>query len=94
MVKDFNLLKYYILDTNKKLIKPINKLKNNIMQNYELKENKILRYEPYFNERVATAIINHELKEIRPTHGYFYPHKYGKMNKQLAKKIGYSFNNN
>jgi hypothetical protein len=54
----------------------------------------ILRHEYYFDRLVATAIINHESKEVRPTHGYFLPHHYGKLNKKIADKLGYIFNNN
>lgn len=61
---------------------------------YELSGDVVLRYEPYFECKVPTAKINHELKEVRPSHGYFMPHPYGKLNKKLADRLGYSFNNN
>ena len=54
----------------------------------------ITRYEPYFDKDVNTAHIDHNNKTIRPCHGYFMPHKYGKLNKKYADKIGYTFNNN
>jgi hypothetical protein len=54
----------------------------------------IMRYELYFNKFVATAFIDHKNKEIRPAHGYFYPNNYGKLNKKIADKLKYVFNNN
>jgi hypothetical protein len=54
----------------------------------------IQAHEPYLEKKVAVAIINHEKKEIRPTHGYFNPHKYGKYISKYAESIGYKFNNN
>lgn len=49
-------------------------------------------YEPYFEKNVVVAIIDHEAKTIRPTHGYFPPHKHGKYSQKYAKSIGYQFN--
>ena len=63
------------------------------MRTFRENENKILNFEPYFNDYVITATICHNSKEIKPSHGYFYPHKYGKINKLVAKKLGYTFNN-
>ena len=60
----------------------------------KIEGNHILRYERYFDKHVITASIDHENKVIRPSHGYFYPHKHGKSNKAYAKKLGYVFNNN
>ena len=54
----------------------------------------ILGYEEYFKKDVYIGVINHKTKEVRPCHGYFYPHQYGKKLKRYAKKIGYNFNNN
>jgi hypothetical protein len=54
----------------------------------------LMGFEPFFEKDVVVATINHEQKTIRPTHGYFYPHKHGKTSKAYAKKIGYEFNNN
>ena len=54
----------------------------------------IMRYECYFNKFVATAFIDHKNKEIRPAQGYFYPNNYGKLNKKIANKLKYIFNNN
>lgn len=61
------------------------------MKKYEILGKAILRYEPYFNCNVPTAVIDHNDKSIYPTHGYFKPHKYGKLNEQLAKRLGYKF---
>ena len=54
----------------------------------------ILGWEPYFNKDVRIASIDHMSKEIRPCHGYFFPHPWGKKVKAYAKKLGYTFNNN
>jgi hypothetical protein len=64
------------------------------MKKFIVEQNEILGFEPYFNKLVLIAMINHERKEIRPTNGYFYPHKYGKKAKKYAESIGYTFNNN
>jgi hypothetical protein len=53
----------------------------------------ILGYEPAFGMDVITAFINHEARTIRPAHGYFAPHRYGKENTKYAKEIGYKFIN-
>lgn len=37
--------------------------------------------------------INHENQEVYPAHGYFIPHKYGKISKKYADSLGYNFNN-
>ncbi len=55
---------------------------------------RIFAYEPYFGKKVWVGTINHKLREIYPSHGYFYPHKYGKLMKNVAKQMGYTFNNN
>lgn len=55
-------------------------------------DREILGYEPALGVDVITAFINHEAKTIRPTHGYFPPHRYGKENAKYAKEIGYTFN--
>ena len=54
----------------------------------------IYSYEPYFDNYVIIAIIDHEKKEIRPTHGYFSPHPQSSCSKRTAKRLGYTFNNN
>jgi len=61
------------------------------MEKYEISGRVILRYEPYFECKVPTAIIDHNDKTIYPSHGYFKPHKYGKYNEKLANKLGYKF---
>lgn len=53
----------------------------------------ILGFEPYFNEYVTVGYINHKNKTIKPSFGYFAPHKYGNSLKRKAKKIGYNFSN-
>lgn len=55
---------------------------------------RIFAYEPYFGEDVWVGTIYHDKREICPSHGYFYPHKYGKLMKKLADELGYYFNNN
>lgn len=55
--------------------------------------NQILGYEPYFKKYVVVAHINHENQEVYPAHGYFIPHKYGKISKKYADSLGYNFNN-
>jgi len=59
-----------------------------------IKDNTIMDYEPYFDKNVNVATIDHVNKEVRPRHGYFKPHKYGKASEAYAKTIGYRFNNN
>lgn len=61
------------------------------MKKFQLSGRVILRYEPYFDCNVSTAIISHEDKTVFPCHGYFKPHKYGKLNEQLANRLGYKF---
>jgi hypothetical protein len=56
--------------------------------------NEILGYEPFFEKDVTVATINNEKQEVSPTHGYYYPHKYGKITKEYANLLGYTFNNN
>jgi hypothetical protein len=60
----------------------------------EIKGDKIYGYEPYFEKKVLVANIDHNQKEVIPTHGYFLPHKIGVKSKKYAESIGYSFNNN
>ena len=54
---------------------------------------RILGYEPYFDKLVSVATIYADTKEIKPSHGYYAPHKYGKQMKKFAQSIGYNFNN-
>jgi len=68
------------------------------MQKYTLKKDKfntgndtIYRLEPYFNDTVPTAIINHENKTVRPCHGYYSKHPYAKLNKAIAVRMGYTW---
>lgn len=58
-----------------------------------LGNDRIEGFEPYFNTFVWVGRINHAKKEISPSHGYFYPHNYGKRMKAKAKKLGYTFKN-
>lgn len=63
--------------------------------NVKLKETdptQILGYEPALGFDVTTAFINHSTRTIRPAHGYFPPHRYGKENQKYAKELGYTFN--
>ena len=62
--------------------------------NIKIWNNQILGYEPYFKENVVVATIDHKEKEIRPAHGYFFPHPIGKTSKRYARRLGYTFNNN
>ena len=64
------------------------------MKNYKIEGDKIKGFEPYFEKMVRIATIDHEKKEIRPSHGYFAPHPHSKYSKKIAKKLGYTFNNN
>ena len=45
-------------------------------------------WEPYFGKNVKIATVDDVLKEVRPTHGYFPPHKHGIAAKRWAKKYG------
>jgi len=60
----------------------------------KIQGNKIMAYEPYFEKDVQVASIYPSQKMIIPSHGYFMPHKYGKMSKKYADSIDYEFNNN
>ena len=64
------------------------------MEKFIIQSDCIVGFEPYFNSLVKVAFIDHGKKEIRPSHGYFAPHKYGKKSKKYAESIGYTFNNN
>ena len=57
----------------------------------KINPNEIMGYEPYFGKEVVTGFINHESKTIRPTHGYFPPHRHGVENVKYAKDLGYKF---
>lgn len=48
----------------------------------------------FFGDFIWTAIIDHDRKEVRPCHGYFVPHPIGIRNRGIAKRLGYTFNNN
>lgn len=52
---------------------------------------KIMGFEPYFNEMVWVGTIDHDKKEIKPTHGYFAPHLYGKRMRAKARSMGYKY---
>ena len=54
----------------------------------------IFAYEPVFNIIVKIGLINNKTKVVTPSHGYFYPHIYGKTMKNFAKNNGFTFNNN
>lgn len=63
--------------------------------NVRLKESdpsQILGYEPALGVDVTIAFINHGSKSIRPCHGYFPPHRYGKETQKYAKELGYTYN--
>jgi len=62
--------------------------------NVKIWNNKILGYEPFFKENITIAIIDHDQKEVRPAHGYFFPHPLGLISKRYARILGYNFNNN
>ena len=64
------------------------------MKHNKVIENGVYGFEPYFEKLVITAIIDHENKEVRPSHGYFAPHKHSGFSKKVAKELGYNFNNN
>lgn len=61
------------------------------MRTRESNPNEILGFEPYFGKDVTIAFINHDQKTIRPAHGYFPPHRYGKESRKFAKDLGYKF---
>ena len=41
--------------------------------------------------RTMVGTINDKTKQVRPTHGYFPPHKTGNKIKIYAKAVGYDF---
>lgn len=43
-------------------------------------------YEPYFGKHIKIGKCVDNV--VTPSHGYFYPHKYGKFLKKYAKQIG------
>jgi hypothetical protein len=53
--------------------------------------NHLMHFEPYFEKNVQVAIINEDLKIIRPSHGYWHPNKIGKKSIAWAKRNGYKF---
>ena len=60
---------------------------------YDKKNIIIYGYEPYFQRNVEVGFIMPDKKVIKPSHGYFFPHPYGKKMKAVAKKIGFVFDN-
>ena len=54
---------------------------------------RIYAYEPYFDKDVWVGVIDYDKRVIYPTHGYFYPHKYGKLMKKIAETEGLRFAN-
>lgn len=54
----------------------------------------IVDWSLFFENWIYTAIIHHDTKEVRPCHGYFVPHPIGIRNRAIAKRLGYTFNNN
>lgn len=69
-------------------------METNKFKNIKFEGEKIMGFEPYFNDFVRIATIDSEMKEVRPAHGYFYPHYYGKITKKWSLENGYNFNNN
>ena len=61
------------------------------MYSIKIEKSAIYGFEPVFNKHVIVAHIDHDNKEIRPTHGYFVPHTYGKKVQKYAESIGYEF---
>jgi hypothetical protein len=57
-----------------------------------IQNGKIYGIEPYFNYEVQIGTIIK--KEIIPSHGYFFPHPFGRIMKHIANRMKYSFNNN
>lgn len=55
---------------------------------------RIYAYEPYFGKDVWVGVLDYDKREVSPTHGYFYPHKYGKLMKKMAEEMRFTFNNN
>lgn len=51
----------------------------------------IYGYEPFFDGYVKIASIHEKTKQIRPTHGYYPPHPYGKATKSYAIRNGYDY---
>jgi hypothetical protein len=68
-------------------------MKNKNYRGLVINNDQIYGFEPYFDKNVIIASIDHEKKEIRPTHGYFIPNPFGIKAENYAKKIGYNFNN-
>jgi hypothetical protein len=54
----------------------------------------IYRREPALDRDVCVASYHPSLNEVRPTHGYFVPHKIGNAIKRKCEKNGITFNNN
>jgi len=70
----------------------VQKLKNQKMKVILIQNGKIFGIEPYFGKEVQIGSIFK--KEIRPAHGYFFPHPFGKIMKRFARNMKYQFNNN
>lgn len=54
----------------------------------------IFGWEPGLQMNVWIAFYNPMRNEVKPCHGYFAPHKYGKNLQKKCEKFGITFNNN
>lgn len=62
-----------------------------VFQGLEIEDDKIYGWDSYLTSMRWVARIDHDLKEIRTTHGYSIPHPYGMKVKKYAEKIDYKF---
>ena len=62
-----------------------------VFQGLEIKGDKIFGYDSHFSGWRWVAMIDHEKKIVKPTHGYYLPHAYGKKAQKYALKLGYEF---
>jgi ribosomal protein L20 len=63
------------------------------IEKHDLLGDVIMGWEEYFKCLVPIAVVDKKKKVIRPTHGYYLPHKWAYKVENFALNNGYKFDN-
>lgn len=65
------------------------RVKDSVLQNVEWIK---IPNEGYFEDGMTCGVIDHDMKTVKPCHGYYFPNPKSRVLRNIAKRLGYQYN--
>lgn len=65
------------------------RVKDSVLQNVEWIK---IPNEGYFEDGMTCGVIDHDMKTVKPCHGYYFPNPKSSVLRSIAKRLGYQYN--